>query len=254
MTLTIVLKNFGSKLDFSKFIAHVTKQSSEMKAQTKSEKKTMAFGKLLILTAIIEAEVLISDSIAKEDLVIITNDITLQLVHLWTKHLGYREAILALYNKLFVQLLSTKSEKPKKNNKLASILLNIVHNIVSPLFQPIENLEKPKEIMNTRIINDASSLSLMLYTKTFLLDLETLASKDRSELLESDNIECINDWSIHENSQILFEKIIKLLASDIVTKQFPKPHSLVKNLANYIRRPENIKIIKSLWQVVFEEY
>jgi len=239
LTLTLILQRFGEKIDFDKFIKFTVDKTGLGQAQSKSERKGLAFGRLLVLSCLSEAGVFeSSNSLEQEKLEGIVSSYFFEMARLFNHQAHFRESVLKSVDKA---IHSLSNANPKALGKGLITLAKYT------LFKPTDELKEPKDVLRFRISNDADYLALFLACKKII-------SKVPKSLSNEDVISLIKSWSIEEDSKYLFKHMKKMLIEETVVLAFPRPHSVLKYLVEYLITIKANKIIRSLWKTVFEKY
>lgn len=239
LTLTLVLKRFKSSIDFIKFIKYTVDETGLGKAQLKSERKSLALGRLLILSTILEAGVFqVDKSLTEAQLEELVKSFFYELSRLWNQQPSFRESILKVIEKAF-DVLSTC------NSKVHSTILSTLAQQV--LLKPTEEFSEPAEVVKHKAATDADFLSLFILCKENL-------HKCGKDVKKNESLKVIDAWSIQDDSKATFKQMRKMFIEETVVQAFPRPHSSVKYLINNLAKAKANKCIKSLWKSLFEEY
>jgi hypothetical protein len=237
LALTLLLKNFKDNVDFEMFIKYIVDETAVGKAQTKSERKELALGRLLILSTFVEAKVFTpSKGHNATTLPSLISSYFFEICRIWNQQSRYRESILKVIEKVIQSVSET-------NPEALPILLSTLAKYI--LVKPIDDLIDPTAVLKFRVTNDADYMSLYIVMKNAL-----------KQPLEYDSYcKVIANWDIEsEKVKLVFKQMQKMLIEETVSSAFPRPHNVVKYLIDYLIDKKAKKAIKSLWKVVFEQF
>uniref|UniRef100_A0A7S3KP36 Uncharacterized protein n=1 Tax=Euplotes crassus TaxID=5936 RepID=A0A7S3KP36_EUPCR len=239
LALTLIVQRFKDKIDFSKLINYAVDKTSLSKAKTKSQRKELAFGRLLIFSALSQASVFeTSHSLDQSQLEELVNSFFFEVSRIFNQQHQFRESALKTIEKTFDHLSETN---PKALGKATSTVLKYT------LLKPTEELKDPNDVLKYKISTDADYLSLFFIIKN-------KQSSIPKTFRQLDEIQVLLNWSFEEDSKYIFKQLRKMFIQETVVFAFPRPHSVVRYLVGYLTSLNSTKIVKSLWKIVFEQY